>query len=676
MIAVLIVTYNRKELLRECLDAVFSQTTPPDRVYLVDNASSDGTPEMLCDLYSQSEDVVEGACWECRQFKTSPVPMAYYRLRNNTGASGGFNFGMKMAYADGADWIWVMDDDTIPYRDALEQLVSTPRFARSNTGFLASVPRWSDGNIHVMNVHGHPVNYSFLNDNFDHRCIPASNCSFVGVMISRTAIETVGFPIKDFFIWSDDTEYTYRITEKGGLPSFYVFGSNVLHKTAHNRGAGIQDLCDSNWVKYWYGLRNKVVLTRMRARGFRKSVMSACMLAVVLSVQVLRNKRLSTIHKAKIVLNILRGLAFFPKIETVELQQGGVGKKARLVEAHGFWTLAIGLSYIAKQSGEFYDHLLVTSEPFEPQANIECLVEYAKKLWKFDRITIVRDYLAASGKVNEKSLVRQLLPSYACVLSSSVKSITNRLVHENDIEAEEVVCCADGLGFFAHRDFSSSRHAPVGTAVYLNYSPKLDVSCAKKHIRSLVPIEKEDLLPSLWGLRNPVDLSCVEPSDEFVILFAGYLWKTHGGVPWDMECEVHQSAVESLLATNVKVLFRDHFRNPRPFYDAIKDRVNGCGSHFLKYPPSLVPELDDLPAKPCAVLGVFSTALLTFANVYGIPAYTFAADEFLARIPDRRSGFAENDKRLLRLIKDLLPDMSEFVRLRREKERAGGAASL
>lgn len=46
-VCAVIVTYNRKELLRECLKAVLGQTRPPDHILVVDNASTDGTLEML-----------------------------------------------------------------------------------------------------------------------------------------------------------------------------------------------------------------------------------------------------------------------------------------------------------------------------------------------------------------------------------------------------------------------------------------------------------------------------------------------------------------------------------------------------------------------------------------------------------------------------------------------------
>jgi GT2 family glycosyltransferase len=46
-VAAVVVTYNRKELLIECLEALRNQTHKPDAIFIIDNKSDDGTPELL-----------------------------------------------------------------------------------------------------------------------------------------------------------------------------------------------------------------------------------------------------------------------------------------------------------------------------------------------------------------------------------------------------------------------------------------------------------------------------------------------------------------------------------------------------------------------------------------------------------------------------------------------------
>lgn len=116
-VCAIVVTYNRKELLRECLAALAAQTRPPDRVLVVDNASSDGTQAMVEAEYEEVE---------------------LLALPTNQGGAGGFHEGMKRAHVDGAEWLWLMDDDTIPRPDALAELLAAPARLGSLPTLLAS----------------------------------------------------------------------------------------------------------------------------------------------------------------------------------------------------------------------------------------------------------------------------------------------------------------------------------------------------------------------------------------------------------------------------------------------------------------------------------------------------------------------------------------------------------
>src|SRR5262245_37419965 len=103
-----VLTYNRKDLLKKCLDCVFAQSRPCDKVIVIDNCSSDGTSDMV-----RLE-------WGDR--------VQLHILSRNIGASGGFNVGIRVAYQGGADFVWVMDDDVLPERDALAKLIEADQF--------------------------------------------------------------------------------------------------------------------------------------------------------------------------------------------------------------------------------------------------------------------------------------------------------------------------------------------------------------------------------------------------------------------------------------------------------------------------------------------------------------------------------------------------------------------
>ena len=102
-IAAVIVTYNRKELLLECVEAILGQEETVPSIIVVDNDSSDGTEQAL-EGY-----VAEGT-------------VTYFNTGSNLGGAGGFQYGIRKAVELGYDYLWIMDDDCIPSRTALATL--------------------------------------------------------------------------------------------------------------------------------------------------------------------------------------------------------------------------------------------------------------------------------------------------------------------------------------------------------------------------------------------------------------------------------------------------------------------------------------------------------------------------------------------------------------------------
>ena len=247
-VCAVIVTYNRKDLLRECLNAVLGQTRPPEHVLVVDNASTDGTSEMLKEEFPQVE---------------------VLRLPKNQGGAGGFHEGMKRAYEMGFDWLWIMDDDTIPYPQALEALLTEvpliQRVANTQPLLLASKVVWKDGTLHPVNT---PYPYPSFKDilSFLDSAVPFCRvrfASFVSLLIHREGVARVGLPCKDFFIYADDLEYTARFTRKTKA-GFWVKGSVVLHKTAEKGFASFR-----NPARMYYDFRNRAWILRQKsAFGF------------------------------------------------------------------------------------------------------------------------------------------------------------------------------------------------------------------------------------------------------------------------------------------------------------------------------------------------------------------------------------------------------------------------
>ena len=292
-IIAVVVTYNRCDLLRECLDAIQSMSdVKPTKVIVVNNASNDDTDTFLA------------------QISKNPF-FEIVNLEKNVGGAGGFAYGMRLAVQQGCDYVWIMDDDTIPQTDSLAKLCEKVQIS-DNVGFVSSRVVWTNRTDHIMN---RPAKISQIDS--PSGCQLLKSSSFVSVMIKRDVIKKIGLPYKEFFIWLDDSEYTQRIV-KNGYKGLYATDSIVIHKTKENYGPSITDAPMSTAWKFYYGQRNSMFMNRQKYGNM-----------IVFIVKKLNHLRLA-LHKInkrptseraifrKFILKGFRdGLSFKPKIEYV-----------------------------------------------------------------------------------------------------------------------------------------------------------------------------------------------------------------------------------------------------------------------------------------------------------------------------------------------------------------------
>jgi GT2 family glycosyltransferase len=209
----IVVTHNRRALLGECLEALAGQSRAADRVLVLDNASTDGTAAIVARDHPH---------------------VALLALPDNEGGAGGFHAGMRHAHAGGADWMWLMDDDTITSPGALAELLSArDRLAGPEPPtLLASRVVWRDGRVHPMNFPSpERTRMERVIDGAQHGLMPLRFATFVSLLVHRGAVDRHGLPLKHFFIWSDDVEYTSRIVLSGER-GYLVPSSVALHDTA------------------------------------------------------------------------------------------------------------------------------------------------------------------------------------------------------------------------------------------------------------------------------------------------------------------------------------------------------------------------------------------------------------------------------------------------------------
>lgn len=236
-VVAVVVAYNRRTLLLECLSALYAQDRELDAVVVVDNGSSDSSGEAVAAQYP-NVDLVS--------------------LLVNTGGAGGFAIGMARAISThAADLVWVMDDDTVPTITALSAMLAVHRASASPIAITASRVMWTDGLDHPMNTpRRKPL--STRRERREARAIgsvPIRSASFVSMLVDASAVREDGLPIAEYFLWNDDFEFSARVLRK--RRGLFVPASVVIHKTKQRA-----DTDTDPGERFYFEVRNKLWLFR------------------------------------------------------------------------------------------------------------------------------------------------------------------------------------------------------------------------------------------------------------------------------------------------------------------------------------------------------------------------------------------------------------------------------
>jgi GT2 family glycosyltransferase len=201
-VAVVIVTYNRADLLTRCLDGLAALDHRPDAVFVVDNASKDHTRQVL----------------ESRE----DLPLHAIHAPENLGGAGGFHLGVRTAYEAGYDRIWLMDDDVVPAPTCLGVLLAHPGPAlmavREDTrGRLCekAATVFDLTNPFAIRPKRQTVEGRYQRRDAMPPEVPVENVAFEGFMVHRRVIDAIGLPDPGFFIFYDDVDFALRARAAG-----------------------------------------------------------------------------------------------------------------------------------------------------------------------------------------------------------------------------------------------------------------------------------------------------------------------------------------------------------------------------------------------------------------------------------------------------------------------------
>ncbi len=203
-VAVVVVTFNRADLLARMLDGLAAQTHRPDAVYIVDNASSDHTREVL------------------DRWHGGDLPLRVTHSADNLGGAGGFHLGLRQAYGDGFDRIWLMDDDVVPAPDCLAVLLAHDEAClmavrEDTSGRLVekAATRFDLDNPLAIKPKTGMVETTYGTREAMPERVEIENVAFEGFLVRRDVVQRIGLPDPSYFIFYDDVDYAVRARRAG-----------------------------------------------------------------------------------------------------------------------------------------------------------------------------------------------------------------------------------------------------------------------------------------------------------------------------------------------------------------------------------------------------------------------------------------------------------------------------
>ena len=205
-ILAVVVTHNRRTLLSRCLDNLLAQKRQPDHILVVNNASEDGTVEML---QKRKIDFI---------------------TQENFGSAGGWYRGIEYALDHDFDAIWLMDDDGFPNVGALcllEAALSPDVVCASSvvvredlpTDFVFPLPLLDSSDLPIIWGRKRKlVSMSELRSISPDGTYPFAHF-FNGALVSIAAVRQVGNVDCNFFMSGDELDYQYRLRKAGKVIS-------------------------------------------------------------------------------------------------------------------------------------------------------------------------------------------------------------------------------------------------------------------------------------------------------------------------------------------------------------------------------------------------------------------------------------------------------------------------
>ncbi|HZC05985.1 MAG TPA: glycosyltransferase family 2 protein [Ktedonobacterales bacterium] len=248
-ISVLVLNWNGWQETLACLESVRRLTYPNARIVVIDNGSTDDSLTRL----------------RAAAAAHASPPCEVLALEDNAGFAGGMNRGITHALAAGAEYVFLLNNDTRVAPDVLERLLAA-QLALPDAGLLGCELRYP----------GSETAPGYALTGFDwlrgyartwgvppggHESVEVDVVSGCAVLASRALIDRIGLMDDRYFLYFEDVDWAIR-ARRAGFTCLVVRGALVWHRTA---GSTRGDQRAPRWTAYYYHTRNNMLLMRKLA---------------------------------------------------------------------------------------------------------------------------------------------------------------------------------------------------------------------------------------------------------------------------------------------------------------------------------------------------------------------------------------------------------------------------
>ncbi|MBB6176095.1 hypothetical protein HNQ82_000906 [Anoxybacillus tengchongensis] len=310
-VAIIILNWNAYDDTFECLKSLEHLTYPYFHVFLVDNASQDGSFDKLQQDYNDGK---------------FHLPITFIQTGANLGFAGGNNVAIREAHKQGYQYFWLLNNDTVVDPNALTPLVETLEkdkqvgivgskiyYYGTNKIWFAGgkVNTWTGTTKHIGIKEEDVGQYDEVKE-VDY----ITGCS---LCFRREVLETVGYMCEDYFLYYEETDWNVRSSNRG-WKIIYQPSSVIYHKVSSSSGGERKSM--PPYIAY-YDVRNSFAMTRKVQKKCSHIRVSIALLSMIWNV-IKKNIKIILLNEDKKILRgklILKGF-----IDGINMRMGKLGE--------------------------------------------------------------------------------------------------------------------------------------------------------------------------------------------------------------------------------------------------------------------------------------------------------------------------------------------------------------